>query len=209
MHTRHAMESFQKMRGNTCTNAVSVTVVRRVCGAVRWDRSVSAGRLLCRNGFVGVVVFFFFFGLGRFSRGRGRSCESYERNTAGSYIFWAYAARPQRGRRHLFDLTPVYKGERQRWYGGQARVRVVGFLVQRGGGGGQGGRGLHVCRRVVHQCGLPCRRLGSEAGSARWRWCRTVGSGVLGGGWVHRWVRILTTTTEQDLCLDAVGVARH
>lgn len=154
-------------------------------------------------------LFFFFFGLGRFSRGRGRSCESYERNTAGSYIFWAYAARPQRGRRHLFDLTPVYKGERQRWYGGQARVRVVGFLVQRGGGGGQGGRGLHVCRRVVHQCGLPCRRLGSEAGSARWRWCRTVGSGVLGGGWVHRWVRILTTTTEQDLCLDAVGVARH
>lgn len=126
MHTRHAMESFQKMRGNTCTNAVSVTVVRRVCGAVRWDRSVSAGRLLCRNGFVGVVVvFLFFFCLGRFSRGRGRSCESYERNTAGRSF-----GHTQQGRSEVVvtcSTLPLFIRGRDR--GGTAARLGFGLLV--------------------------------------------------------------------------------
>lgn len=70
-------------------------------------------------------LFSFFFGLGRFSRGRGRSCASYERNTAGRSF-----GHTQQGRSEVVvtcSTLPLFIRGRDR--GGTAARLGFGLLV--------------------------------------------------------------------------------
>jgi hypothetical protein len=148
---------------------------------------------------------------GRVSRGGGRSksCGSYERSTAGRS-----SDEPQQGRSEVIVTCSTYPcfvdGVVRTTNGRPGSGSGVGFLVQRGGGGGQGGRrALHICR--------PARRPSMRAAVAP-AWgaggqCVLVMAShgrrrCFGGG------RVIPLAAYFDhrrarLCLDVVGVVGH